>query len=94
MKIKGLKKAIGDFKRANAGGQYSPRYGRLMFDKSTGKIWTDEFYSIGHNQWIEYPSDSIERIDNDEYFFYKGISMKTVKEYVITHYDGFAGGQK
>ena len=90
MKIKGLKKAIGDYKRANAGGQFSPRYGRLMFDTSDGEIWTDEFYSIGHNEWKEYHSDTVERIDNDEYFFDKGVTMKTVKEYITTHYDGFA----
>lgn len=34
MKIKGLKKAIGDYKRANEEGYYSPRYGYLMFDKA------------------------------------------------------------
>lgn len=48
MKIKGLKTAVGDYKRANKEGYYSPRYGYLMFDRESGEIWTDEFYSLGH----------------------------------------------
>lgn len=59
MKIKGIKKAIGDYKRANAGGCYSPRYGHLMLDMADGEMWTDEFYSLGHNAWKVYDSASI-----------------------------------
>lgn len=59
MKFTGLKKAVGEYNRANEGGIYSPRYGYLMYDMQTGEIWTDEFYSLGHNEWKEYHSDSI-----------------------------------
>lgn len=51
IKIKGVKKAVGDYKRTNAEGWFSPRYGYLMLDRSTGEVWTDEFYSLGHNEW-------------------------------------------
>lgn len=47
MKITGLKKAVGEYQRANKEGYYSPKYGYLMFDKATGELWTDEFYSLG-----------------------------------------------
>lgn len=59
MKIKGLKKAVGDYQRANSEGFYSPSYGYLMFDSEDGQLWTDEFYSLGHNEWKEYHSDTI-----------------------------------
>lgn len=59
MKITGIKKAVGDYKRANAGGIFSPIYGCLMLDRSTGEVWTDEFYSLGHNEWKEYHDKSI-----------------------------------
>lgn len=57
--VKGLKKAIGEYQRFNSGGYYSPEYGVLMYDKSDGTLWTDYFYSIGHNSWKEYRSDTI-----------------------------------
>lgn len=59
MKLKGLKKAVGEYQRANAEGYYSPRYGKLMLDRETGELQTDEFYSLGHNSWNEYHSESI-----------------------------------
>ena len=59
IKVTGLKKSVGDYQRANSDGYYSPRYGRLMLDRSTGELWTDEFYSLGHNEWIEYHDDAI-----------------------------------
>ncbi len=58
-KIIGLKKAIGDYKRANAGGDYSAIYGCLMYDVETGELWTDEFCSIGHNSWKDYPHNKV-----------------------------------
>ena len=57
MKIHNLKKAIGDYKRFNDGGAYSPRYGLLMYEKSSGHLWTDEFYDLGHNAYIVYDDD-------------------------------------
>ena len=30
-----------------------------MLDRSTGELWIDEFYSLGHNEWKEYKDDAI-----------------------------------
>ena len=57
MKIHNLKKAIGDYKRFNEGGAYNPRYGLLMYEKSSGHLWTDEFCDLGHNSYIVYDDD-------------------------------------
>ena len=57
MKIHNLKKAIGDYKRFNEGGAYNPRYGLLMYEKSSGHLWTDEFCDLGHNAYIVYDDD-------------------------------------
>lgn len=43
-KIVGLKKTVGAYQKLNEGGFYSPHYGELMYDKDSGKLWTDEFY--------------------------------------------------
>ena len=59
MKIKGLKQAIGDYRRANARGWYDPVYGKLMYDKVDGEVWTDRFWSLGHNEWKAYHSDTV-----------------------------------
>lgn len=82
MKIKGLKSAVGDYQHANAGGFFSPSYGCLMFDKSTGELWTDYFCSIGHNEWKVYHSDAI--IDLGQLMTENGlkINMRNVKEYI------------
>lgn len=89
MKIKGLKTAIGDYKRANKEGYYSPRYGYLMFDKEDGKIWTDEFYSLGHNEWKEYHSDTIVNLGQMMSERELEINMKTVKEFIHNNFEGF-----
>lgn len=80
--IKGLKKAVGDYKRANAGGYYSPRYGYLMFDKEDGSLWTDEFYSLGHNSWKEYHSESIINLGSMMAEREIEINMKNVREFI------------
>ena len=79
-KISGIKKAVGDFRRANAGGYYSPRYGVLMLDRGTGEVWTDEFYSLGHNSWKEYKDRNIMNLSG--YMVQRGIpvTMATVRE--------------
>lgn len=61
MKIKKteLRKAIRDYVNYNKGGYYDPHYGIMMIDREDGMIWTDEFYSLGHNEWKEYHSKSI-----------------------------------
>lgn len=89
MKIKGLKKAIGDYKRANKEGCYSPRYGYLMFDKEDGEIWTDEFYSLGHNEWKEYHSDTIVDIGKMMSDQEIKINMKNVKDFICNNFEGF-----
>jgi len=59
MKLKGLKKAVGEYQRVNAGGFFDPRYGKLMLDTETGDIWTDEFYSLGHQEWKVYHQKAV-----------------------------------
>lgn len=89
MEITGLKKAIGDYKRYNAGGYYSPEYGRLMFDTSTGELWTDYFYSLGHNSWREYhDADIVDlgRLILNQYMVDEPVTMETVKKYIKRHY--------
>ncbi|RHP47023.1 hypothetical protein [Clostridium sp. AF32-12BH] len=58
-KIKGLRKALKDYKEANRGGCFSPWYAFLMFDKADGSVWTDIFYDLGHNSYKLYYDDSI-----------------------------------
>lgn len=95
-KIKGLKKAVGDYQRANAGGHYSARYGKLMLNARTGELWTDEFYSLGHNSWAEYEDSDIIDLGYsiaEEAFYNTGsgiiqITMQTVKDYINRHYSG------
>ena len=86
LKLQGLNKAIGDYHRANSGGPYSPRYGYLMLDKSTGEIWCDEFYSLGQNEWISYHSPDIINLglimENQGY----EINRESVKEFCFIHY--------
>ena len=81
MKIIGIKVAVGDYKRANKGGMYSPRYGRMMLDRKTGEVWTDVFYDIGHNTWTEYRNPAIINLgrligDNND-----TVNMQTVRKY-------------
>lgn len=87
MKIKGLKKAVGEYQRANKGGYYSPRYGCLMFDKSDGELWTDEFYSLGHNSWKEYHSDTIVNLGSMMSEQEIPVTMQNVKEFIMNNFD-------
>lgn len=82
LKIKGLKKAVGEYTRANAGGYYSPRYGCLMFDKSTRELWIDEFYSIGHNSWNQYHSESIINLGRIMERLGIEVNMQNVKSFI------------
>lgn len=81
-KIKGLKKAVGDYQRANSEGAHSPWYGYLMFDKSDFQIWTDTFHSIGHNEKKVYHSESIINLGFLMAAQEIEINMKNVKEFV------------
>ena len=84
MKLKNLKKAVAEYKRLNAGGPYDPFYGYLMLDTETGEMWTDEFYSLGHNSWKQYEKDSIINLGETILYEdpYADITVKTVQEYV------------
>lgn len=82
MKITGLKKAVGEYQRANKEGYYSPKYGYLMFDKTTGELWTDEFYSLGHNEWKQYQSNSIINLGRIMTENNIEINMKNVKSFI------------
>lgn len=91
--LKGLKKAVGDYQRANKGGQYDARYGVLMLDRSTGELWTDEFYSLGHNTWKEYHDKSIIKLlkyTDEQFIDTSEINMQNVRrwaEKVIEEYN-------
>lgn len=53
MKIKGIKKAVGDYRRIIDRGNVA----RIMMDTQTGEVWTDEFVSV--NSWIEYSDPNV-----------------------------------
>lgn len=82
MKLKGLKKAVGDYKRANGNGYYSPRYGLMYFDKSTGEVWTDEHYDSGHGTYFNYISDDIVCISNAIEAMGRTVNMKNVRDFI------------
>ena len=87
MKIKGLKTAIGDYKRANKGGPYSLLYGNLMFDKESGKIWTVVFCDLGHNSYVVYATDTIIDLGKMMSERHIEINMKNVKEFIYSNFD-------
>ena len=86
IKIKGLKKAVGDYHRCNAGGGYSPHYGYLMFDAEDNTLWTDEFCDFGHGSWVAYSSPTIYRIDADVIMEYGKVAMQTVRQYIEKYF--------
>lgn len=60
-----------------------------MFDKEDGEIWTDEFYSLGHNEWKEYHSDTIVDIGKMMSDQEIKINMKNVKDFICNNFEGF-----
>ena len=80
-KITGIKKAVGEYKRANEGGYYSASYGILMLDRSTGEVWCDYFCSLGHNEWKVYHDAAIIDLGREIEQSGDSVSMKTVREY-------------
>lgn len=56
MKLKGLKKAIGDYNWVVSQGPYSRWRAALMLDTSNEEIWTDALYG---NEWEVYHSETI-----------------------------------
>lgn len=59
VKITGIKEAVEQYHRYNAGGMFDPSYGRLMLDRSTGETWTDYFYNLGHNDFKRYHDPAV-----------------------------------
>lgn len=57
LKMHGLRKAAGETKSLS--GPYSPEYLQLNYDRSTGEVWTDFFFSIGHNDWAVYHDENV-----------------------------------
>lgn len=53
-----------------------------MFDKATGELWTDEFYSLGHNEWKQYQSNSIINLGRIMAENNIEINMKNVKSFI------------
>lgn len=88
MKLKGLKKSVGEYQRYNEGGYFSPEYGILMYDKATGQLWTDYFYSIGHNTWNEYNSSSVVNLSRMLSRYEIDITMKNVKKFIDENFGG------
>lgn len=84
--IKGIKKAVGDYQRANKGGAYSPRYGVLMYNEEENILWTDEFYDLGHNSYRVYGSEYTHHLSNLMEQQGIEVNMKNVKEYIEKHY--------
>lgn len=80
-KITGLKKAVGEYNRANAGGFYSSRYGYLMLDRSTGEVWTDEFCDYGHGTYKNYHSSDIINLSREILGHGITVSMKSVRQF-------------
>lgn len=78
MEIKEIEEILREFTDANAGGPFSPRYGRLMIDRSDGEIWVDIFYSVGHNEWKEYHNPAIVDLEREylESEFFKKYNYK------------------
>lgn len=89
IKITGIKKAVGEYNRTNKGGYYSPRYGRLMLDRESGEVWTDEFYSIGHGDRKQYSNPAIINLGNIIAENREEITMKTVKMFAIMECAGY-----
>ena len=83
MKLHGLKKAVGDYQRANAGGVYSPIHGDMMLDTATGEIWTDE--QTGNN-YRRYDSDTVVCLNNAILDSRIAVTMDSIRELVNSLY--------
>ena len=89
MKITGTKKAVREYQRANAGGYYSPSYGIMMLDRSTGEVWTDYFHDLGHNSYKSYNDPAIINLGREIEQDRKAVCMATVKEYAARLCDAY-----
>lgn len=77
MQLKGLKKAVGDYQRANAEG-HSYVFGRLMFDVDSGELWTERIYKRNDNQRKAYPGRKVIDLGRVVEKAYGKVTMKTV----------------
>ena len=59
LRINGLKKASGCTENY---GPYSGSYVEIFYDKSSGDVWGNYQYSIGHNSWTVYNDPDIIKI--------------------------------
>ena len=50
---------MGDYKKANAGGDFSPNYGVMMYDRKKEKLWVDTFTDAAHMKRKMYESADI-----------------------------------
>jgi hypothetical protein len=84
MKLKGLKKAVGDYKRYNNGGVYDPHYSNLMFNVKTGELWNDEFYDLGHNSYVQYNDKNIINLSA---IMESEVTMNNIKDFIQNDID-------
>lgn len=83
LKLKGLKKAVGKYNWC----KNAPCWrADLMFDTSTGELWTDAFYGYNYS-WNEYHDKDIINLSSlmrqeGEYI----ISMKAIKAFVKKYF--------
>ena len=57
LRMSGLRTLAGETKSLT--GSYSPEYLQLTYDRSTGEVWTDFFFSVGHNDWAVYHDKNV-----------------------------------
>ena len=77
VKITGLKKVAGETKSLE--GYSSGKYLQLNYDKSTGNVWTDFFYSLGQNSWTEYHDSNIINCGNIS----EPMTMVQIREMIV-----------
>lgn len=76
MQYKGIKKAVGDAQQIERNAKKDDSwYYHIMVDFSNGEVWTDWFYSLGHNEWKVYHSKMICTV-----YGYEKPTMKEVKK--------------
>lgn len=88
MKIKGLRNAVGDYRRANAEGPYSPRYGIMYLNRETGELWTVEYYDLGHSWHTVYHNEAITQMH------LHGQKMPQIRELAEKMCEAYANGEE
>lgn len=92
MKVKGIKKAVGDYRRWT---ERNPFYcANIMMDTSTGEVWTDCFISC--NGYKVYHSDDIISLSSYLWMYpdievtmdgIKGIIIALMDDGIIPHFE-------